>query len=295
MGTLGDTLFLHPETWPDVAALAAFVRSLPDGEADGARPGIQQLVYDTVFRYVDEAVRIAYAGLPRRDAIEQRLRSLGDRDADALMPYYDRPAELRERMAALIQRFYEEHYRPLEAERMRALAMSVAAHRDETTADPAELTRRLTGRVPACLEVYCGLDFERYIFAPSMDMGPYTSCASLGAVHGLFYPLEARFWPGGAEDEEQVRLARLFKALADEQRLKILSLLRGREMYAQEIVEAMGLHQSVVSRHLSFMKAVGLLSARKQNNMKFYSINPHAREALGKSFDLLVPSAGGQR
>jgi DNA-binding transcriptional ArsR family regulator len=67
-------------------------------------------------------------------------------------------------------------------------------------------------------------------------------------------------------------------------------MLRGREMYANEIVEATGLHQSVVSRHLGFMKAVGLLSVRKQNNMKFYSINPAIREEFGKTLELFVPA-----
>jgi DNA-binding transcriptional ArsR family regulator len=41
-------------------------------------------------------------------------------------------------------------------------------------------------------------------------------------------------------------------------------------------VERTGLHQSVVSRHLAFMKAVGLVSARRQNNMKFFSLTPLA-------------------
>jgi len=123
-------------------------------------------------------------------------------------------------------------------------------------------------------------------------MGPYNSCAVVNGIHGLFYPLEPEFWPGGgASDEQEVRLARLFKALSDEQRLHILRLLRGREMYANEIVDALGLHQSVVSRHLGFMKAVGLLNVRKQNNMRFYSINPAIRDEFGKTVEILIPAS----
>jgi DNA-binding transcriptional ArsR family regulator len=94
---------------------------------------------------------------------------------------------------------------------------------------------------------------------------------------------------------EETRLVRIYKALADEQRLRILRLLRGREMYAQEIVEATGIHQSVVSRHLSFMKAVGLVNARRQNNMKFFSINPAIRDELAGTLELLAPLAGAGR
>jgi ArsR family transcriptional regulator len=91
---------------------------------------------------------------------------------------------------------------------------------------------------------------------------------------------------------EETRRARIYKALADEQRLRILRLLRGREMYAQEIVEATGIHQSVVSRHLTFMKAVGLVNARRQNNMKFFSVNVGIRDELAGALDLLAPAGG---
>jgi DNA-binding transcriptional ArsR family regulator len=62
-------------------------------------------------------------------------------------------------------------------------------------------------------------------------------------------------------------------------------------MYVQEIVERAGLHQSVVSRHLVFMKAVGLVQARRENNMKFYSLNPAIREELAKTLELFAAPA----
>jgi DNA-binding transcriptional ArsR family regulator len=65
-------------------------------------------------------------------------------------------------------------------------------------------------------------------------------------------------------------------------------------MYAQEIVEATEIHQSVVSRHLSFMKAVGLVNARRQNNMKFFSLNPAAREMLSGTLSLFDAAPGSR-
>ncbi len=289
MGTLGDNLFAHPETWPDVASLIAYVRSMPDGigqlEQD---PGVQGLVYQTVFRYLEEPERSRYAGLPHREAIERRLESLDDRDAAAVMALYDRPSELRERMAALIGRFYDEHYESELPNRIQALGRSVAAHRGEATGDVAQLARRLTGRDKSCLEGVCAGPYDRLIFAPSLDMGPYASCAGIGRVHGLIYPCEPEYMGTPPEEAEEIRLARIYKALGDEQRLRILRLLRAREMYAQEIVERTGLHQSVVSRHLSFMKAVGLLTSRRQNNMKFFSLNPAMRDQLNKTLELFA-------
>jgi DNA-binding transcriptional ArsR family regulator len=214
---------------------------------------------------------------------------LDDRDAAAIMTMYDRPEELRERLVRLIERFYRNHYEQQMKGRLSALQRSVYKHRAEPASDAEAVARQLTGRQKSCLEAGCAGPFERHVFAPSMDMGVYNSCAIVGGVHGLFYPLEPEFM-GLAVDMEETRLARIYKALGDEQRLRILRLLQGREMYAQEIVDATEIHQSVVSRHLSFMKAVGLVNVRRQNNMKFYSLNPEAREMLGATLALFEPA-----
>ncbi len=295
MGTLGDNLFARPETWRSVDALIEYVESMPDGIGElDANPGIQGLIYQATFRYPDDFDRETYERMPQRDAIEQRIRSFDDRDADAIMPYYDRPAELRERMVGLIRRFYAEHYASEMPHRLHALERSVGVHSAEAMSDAEAVARTVTGRPKSCLEAGCGGPYERHIFVPSMDMGVYNSCAIVNGVHGMFYPLEPEFL-GVSVDMEETRLARIYKALADEQRLRILRLLRNREMYAQEIVEATGIHQSVVSRHLSFMKAVGLVNARRQNNMKFFSVNPAIREELTGALDLLAPAASRTR
>ena len=258
-------------------------------EGTAASPGIQLLIHQATFRYQDEVDPALFDGLPPREAVQRRMEGLDDRDASSIMALYEQPEVLRERMARLIERFYDEVYRSEMVNRLPALERSVAVHRQETETDPSRIAARLIGREEAC-----GADFSRWIFAPSLDMGPYTSCARIGDIHGLFYQLEPEYRGTAAEDAEETRLARLYKALGDEQRLRILRMLRNREMYAQEIVERTGLHQSVVSRHLSFMKAVGLLNARKQNNMKFYSLNPAARDILTGTLALFEPEAARQ-
>jgi DNA-binding transcriptional ArsR family regulator len=293
MGIFGDDLFGAPALWADVGRLVEHVRSMPLGdEGTEAAPGVQKLIYQTTFRYPEDVVPGEYAGLPAREAVLRRMESLDDRDARAIIALFDRPEELRERMARLIERFYEEHYRPQMATRLAALERSAAAHRQETTADAAQLATKLTGR-NTCLEGVCAGPFTRLVFTPSPDMGPYSSCAVIGDIHGLIYPLEPEYRGTAAEDAEETRLARIYKALGDEQRLRILRMLRDREMYAQEIVERTGLHQSVVSRHLSFMKAVGLVRARKQNNMKFFSLNPEARQTLSQTLALFDATRSG--
>src|SRR4029453_3549447 len=249
-------------------------------------------VYQAMFRYQDEVDGSVFERMSHREAIEQRLRSLDDRDTESVLHLYDRPEELRQRLLNLIPRFYREHYANELPRRLPALERSVARHRQEPSSNAEVIARRLTGREKSCLEAGCAGPYERHVFAPSMDMGVYNSCATIGDVHGLFYPLEPEF-AGTTEDAEETRLARLYKALGDEQRLRIVRMLRDREVSAQETVEKTGLHQSVVSRHLSFMKAVGLVQARRQNNMKFYSLDPQIGKTLAGTIALFESASRG--
>ncbi len=294
MGALNDLLFLRPESWADLDALLNLVRDLPDGPGESpAHPGIQGLVLYATRWELGRSAQAA-ASAPPREAIAQAATAAG-RDPERALAVFDRPADLRRRMLALLERFYQEHYRHDLPRRLPCMERSVAAHATGGPVDPDELIRSVTGRPVSCLKEEPGA-YTDFIFSPSLDMGPYNSCADLPPVHGLYYPCEARFQGERPDaDEERVRLARVYRALSDEQRLRILDLLRsGGEMYAQEIMQQTGLHQSVVSRHLSFMKAVGLLLSRRQNNMKFFSINPEMRDELDRSLDLFLGSGGSQ-
>jgi DNA-binding transcriptional ArsR family regulator len=292
MCALNDLLFAHPEAWSDFDALLRYVREMPSGVGEPPRRlGIQGLVED-VLRWRGkhgEGVR-AHPSVAVRDRLAQAVADAG-LDVDSALALYDRPEELRQRMLDLIRRFYDEHYRHDLARRFPCLERSVAAHRGQPVGDIDELIQSVTRRPISCLEEEPGA-YTHHIFAPSLDMGPYVSCADTPPIHGLYYPCEARF-VGALEEEseETVRLARIHKALSDEQRLRILRLLRDGELYAQQIVERTGLHQSVVSRHLEFMKVVGLVLARRQSNMKFYSLNPAMRDELGKTLELFAPPA----
>ncbi len=72
------------------------------------------------------------------------------------------------------------------------------------------------------------------------------------------------------------------KAIADPTRLRILSMLREREHYAQEIVGKLGISQSAVSRHLSTLEAAQIVSVRPDQGMKYYALdNEHIRTLAG--------------
>jgi DNA-binding transcriptional ArsR family regulator len=54
------------------------------------------------------------------------------------------------------------------------------------------------------------------------------------------------------------------KALADENRVRILALLRGRTLCVCQIIAVLGLAPSTVSKHLSILRQGGLLKIEKR-------------------------------
>ena len=63
-----------------------------------------------------------------------------------------------------------------------------------------------------------------------------------------------------------------FKALADETRLRLLSVLYKHELNVNELVLILGMGQSRISRHLKILSASGLLVWRREGLWVFYSV-----------------------
>ena len=66
--------------------------------------------------------------------------------------------------------------------------------------------------------------------------------------------------------------ARMFKALSDETRLRILCLLLDGELCVCDIMEVLQLPQSTVSRHLAYLKNSGWVDDRRCGVWMYYSI-----------------------
>ncbi len=69
-----------------------------------------------------------------------------------------------------------------------------------------------------------------------------------------------------------MELLTVLKALSDETRLRILSLLLNHELNVNEIVDVLGMGQSRISRHLKILADAGILSCRKDGLWAFYTV-----------------------
>jgi ArsR family transcriptional regulator len=68
------------------------------------------------------------------------------------------------------------------------------------------------------------------------------------------------------------RAARLFRAMGDAPRLRILELLKQRERCVSEIVAAAGEKFSTVSQRLRILRQEGLIARRRDGNHLYYAL-----------------------
>ncbi len=72
----------------------------------------------------------------------------------------------------------------------------------------------------------------------------------------------------------------LLKILSDETRLTIIDLLKGKKMYAKEIVDSLKLAKSTVSYHMENMFILGIVEYEKIENKVYYKVNMKRYERL---------------
>jgi ArsR family transcriptional regulator, arsenate/arsenite/antimonite-responsive transcriptional repressor len=87
--------------------------------------------------------------------------------------------------------------------------------------------------------------------------------------------------PALADDEAEAT-ARVFKALGDPARVKILSLVAtaAEPVCACEFTPALGLTQATVSHHLKKLTEIGLLDREQRGKWAYFSLNEDALEQL---------------
>lgn len=73
--------------------------------------------------------------------------------------------------------------------------------------------------------------------------------------------------------QKLVRASELLKVVAHPQRLAIVDLLGGkRRMCVNDLVEALGIEQAILSQHLTLMRDKGLLGVEKEGKYSYYRI-----------------------
>jgi ArsR family transcriptional regulator, arsenate/arsenite/antimonite-responsive transcriptional repressor len=85
----------------------------------------------------------------------------------------------------------------------------------------------------------------------------------------------------------------LTKALADENRVRLLLALRGGELCACQLTELLQLAPSTVSKHLSLLRHAGLVESRKEGRWIYFKLaGREASVAVREAIDWVNKSLG---
>ncbi|MGN6030675.1 MAG: ArsR/SmtB family transcription factor [Thermomicrobiales bacterium] len=215
------------------------------------------------------------------------------------------PALLKQRTIRLIRGIWDEMYADDFVAHGESLREAERAARAAAGRGFGMAFGELTGnRLPATLTAALG-NVASVTFCPSAHIGAFVSYISYPPDLVVFFSASnvlnqldpVPMAPGlvsdtvtddayGAVEQEDMPgevLLEGLRALGDANRLRILDLLGGGELYAQEIVGRLGIAQSAVSRHLSQLERAGLVRVEPRRGMKYYAIDRKQLEVLAES------------
>lgn len=85
---------------------------------------------------------------------------------------------------------------------------------------------------------------------------------------------------------------KIFRALSDETRLRVLRLLEERELCVCELMQVLDMTQPRISRHLGVLKNAGLVNDRREGKWVYYSLPSGAEHNAVKNLLNAVAQMG---
>ena len=193
---------------------------------------------------------------------------------------------LPQRFATAIKRFRTEVFSAYEDEFGAAIMRAAAARR----AAPARGSAK-----EVVEEVTSGIDFEiplgitRVVLVPSVVTRPLSLVDSARGTLVVYYGIADEFINSDPEAPPSW-LVRMYKALSDDKRLRILRRLSEGETSLEELTEMLGLSKSTVHHHLSQLRGAGLIRVHipadeSKTKQKYYTLRVQSLSDAGAFLD----------
>jgi DNA-binding transcriptional ArsR family regulator len=234
-------------------------------------------------RYVEAADVTAAAAGDRAAAArllaEPRWYAGRARDAlSVLLPLG--PEQTRRRLLDALRRWHDESFAAREDAAVEELAADARAVRELAGSVPASrLIELTTGGFAYEPEPEC----PRVLLVPQLAARPWLLLCQHRDTRLICYP--ARRADEGERAATADALLRLGRALADEQRVRILTVLAAGPLDLDGLAGALGLARSTVHHHLALLRAAGLVGLRGNARRYRYGLR---RRAVDEASALLA-------
>ncbi len=88
---------------------------------------------------------------------------------------------------------------------------------------------------------------------------------------------------------------KIFKALGDEKRLKIVALLYEHGFCVGALARILGISEAAVSQHLRILREAGLLKGEKRGGYTFYEVNEELLKSLAADIGKYLDKKPGRK
>jgi DNA-binding transcriptional ArsR family regulator len=230
---------------------------------------------------------------------KRRAGALGRPSRAAAELLFDDPAALRDRLAALLEAYWEEAFAAEWARIEPPLADAIVSAGRQIAVDG--VYRFLLGLAPQLrvepAEERFGLDVPHdhtvrlgrqrpLLLVPSVYVWPHVR-VNCDAPWPLVLAYRAPHLVESMHGTTPEEFVRALKAVAAPSRLRILELLAVRPRSTQELAPLVALTEAGTSRHLRALAATGLLTSHREGYYVVYALVPDALEALGEELRAL--------
>jgi DNA-binding transcriptional ArsR family regulator len=266
---LADTLVDRPE----LRDAASVVRSL---EGAGTRGITRAMLVENLQEHVaDDLIDRAIDGDPA--AIAELQPSLHEyHRTDFLAFLADAEANVERLLSAL--RAWLPLFQQVEGRVADLQSRDVAWRKDDrATLDDGALIEKVTGG----LRWLPDAQVSRVILAPTYFSRPFNYVYQ-GTDWRLFcYPMADAVVEQVDSGTPPPSVVRLYRALGDVTRMRILKLLSDRDWYLTELATQLELSKPTMKHHLALMRAAGLVTVTEEGTLTYYSLRRERLEEAG--------------
>jgi DNA-binding transcriptional ArsR family regulator len=162
---------------------------------------------------------------------------------------------IRDQYVELIRKWNNAYFSKINPEILHFLRDSIVEREGkDINEDPVQFVERISGGLK--IEQYGGL--QQVILTPTYHTNPLIIISKLKNIAHIFYPLDI---PEEDPNQPSKKLIRLTKALADENRLRIIKLLSEGPKTFTEILQHFSVSKSTVHHHVMLLRTAGLISS----------------------------------
>ena len=219
----------------------------------------------------DRPARDVFQGVANGDAAARKaVLAWSDRhgwgdDSHVLAASARAPEELHEIVCEVLERWRADVYAPEEARLREALLVDAQAKEElAATLTGAELMERASNGLEYTPQSW----MRSVLLVPHVAMRPWNVLCSEDDLFILGYPVADESL-GVDATAPPPALLRLYKALGDEKRLRMLKILAGGSATLQELADGVGLAKSSAHHHLVILRSAGLVRVTAEENSRY--------------------------